>query len=531
MSKEVNLCSKLPADRRFVGALVFGVLCWTTVAQAAKIDTGNPDFALRWDNEVQLTAGFRVEGRNPAIANSPVFDEGDYKFDSGHVVTERFSLLSEMDLVYKEDYGLRLSGSGWYDPAYNSNVKQNPAFAALGTSYPNNTYTSYTKKYYEGPSGELLDAFVFGKLDFGLVPVYGKLGQHTIYWGESLFSLNGVAYSQEPIDGLKAALNPGAEVKELFLPLDQLSLKSQVSSSVSLAAQYFFDWEPFRISQGGTYFGGTNFILQGPTRFPAFHLVHAPDVEPDRKSGNWGVQAKWAPENLRGTSFGLVFRRFDEKLFWLLLDPKTFGYHAVYPRGTELLGLTSTFNVGESNLGAEVVYRRNTGLATQPFAVSDTGTRGDTTHVIVNYIKLLPKTAVFETGTVVAEVALSHLNSIKENAGLYNGCDQTHTSAGQGCATRNATSFSLLFSPQYLQVFPSVDLTVPMFFTMGLSGGEPTITSGDARAYNYSIGTQFDYRQKYTMTLQYAASYARPGAATYATTDRGWLSLNFKATF
>ena len=44
----------------------------------------------------------------------------------------------------------------------------------------------YTKRYAKGPSGEMLDWFVFGNFDVAGVPVSARLGQHTAYWGESL---------------------------------------------------------------------------------------------------------------------------------------------------------------------------------------------------------------------------------------------------------------------------------------------------------------------------------------------------------
>src|SRR3546814_16735923 len=70
-------------------------------------------------------------------------------------------------------------------------------------SYEGGEYSHYTKRYYSGPSGELLDALIFSKFHLGSVPVSVKLGRHTEYWGESLFlngAMHSVAYAQSPID-------------------------------------------------------------------------------------------------------------------------------------------------------------------------------------------------------------------------------------------------------------------------------------------------------------------------------------------
>src|SRR3546814_18322685 len=81
-------------------------------------------------------------------------------------------------------------------------------------SYEGGEYSHYTKRYYSGPSGELLDALIFSKFHLGSVPVSVKLGRHTEYWGESLFlngAMHSVAYAQSPIDLQKGFAKIGRE--------------------------------------------------------------------------------------------------------------------------------------------------------------------------------------------------------------------------------------------------------------------------------------------------------------------------------
>jgi hypothetical protein len=174
--------------RTGVAAAALWVVCGSA-AQAFEIDTGNPDLAVRWDNTVRANLAARVEGRDNKIGNSALSDEGDYSFNNGDLVAKRLDLLSELDIVYMKRYGGRLSGTAWYDGAYSGTSRSNPNPPLVNIpSYINHQYSSTTKRLYAGPSGELMDAFVFGGIDLGDVPVNVKLGRHTLYWGESLFS-------------------------------------------------------------------------------------------------------------------------------------------------------------------------------------------------------------------------------------------------------------------------------------------------------------------------------------------------------
>ena len=249
-----------------------------SVASAFEIDTGNPDLKLRWDNSVRYNLGVRARDcdvnicGNGAGAGDITAHQSDRKFgEAGNVVTNRLDLLSEFDFIYKNDTGFRVSGAAWYDDAYhNSTAKGDPALLASpfgGNAYPTGRYTDDVKRWNRGPSGEFLDAFAFTKVNLGDVPVNVKLGQHNIYWGESIFSLvGGVAYGQGPVDYRKAFANPGAEAKELFKPLNQASFSAALSDRLVVAGQYYLDWKASTLPDGGTYFGPPTFSLPGRYR-------------------------------------------------------------------------------------------------------------------------------------------------------------------------------------------------------------------------------------------------------------------------
>src|SRR3546814_15162580 len=104
----------------------------------------------------------RVDKRNDKIANSATTDEGTYSFDRGDIVTNRVDLLSELDVLYRSDFGLHVSGTGWYDHSYDDHEHTNPnPPLSQFPSYEGGEYSPHTKLYYSLPSGAFLDSLLF----------------------------------------------------------------------------------------------------------------------------------------------------------------------------------------------------------------------------------------------------------------------------------------------------------------------------------------------------------------------------------
>ena len=185
--------------------------------------------------------------------------------------------------------------------------------AALGLS-------DETDRYFHGPSGEMLDAFVFGKFDMGQVPVNVKLGRHTVFWGEAMLSpVHSLSYGQSALDLGKLFSVPGTEAKELFLPREAISMQVQATPELSFAGQYFFDWEQARIPEAGSFLGFNDHLLRGGESFifgaaavtaanplGVNRLVRGEDSDPD-KTGDWGLSTRWSPQWLDGT-LGAYYR-------------------------------------------------------------------------------------------------------------------------------------------------------------------------------------------------------------------------------
>jgi hypothetical protein len=531
--------------------------------EAFEIKTGNEDVAIHWDNTFRYTLAQRLKGQSQQILNSVNNDDGDRNFDVG-LVSSRLDLLSELDVAYKEKYGVRVSGAGWYDPIYRSKLDNTSVATSnhLVNGHQAVGLNSYTERLYGGPSGELLDAFAFAKFEAGEVPISVRAGRHTIFWGEAFFpyaGINGISYGQSPIDMAKAIAMPGVELKEVFRPLNQVSITVQPTKEFTLAGQYYLQWEENRFPEAGSYLGGIDMLLNSgevtnlgviPPLGPNPVLIpHAGDRKP-RQAGDWGIMARWSPEELKGT-IGLHYRNFSDKMPQILSDfapggpPLPLNYRLAYGSNISLYGLSFAKQILGVSVGSEISYRSNMPLASQWFAPA--GARGETLHGVLNFLSVLSPTPLFDSATAIVEFSYGRWLRVTDNAQFFNGRDGY---SGLDRPTRDNSTVAISFAPQWNQVLPGMDLTMPLSFATGMHGVSAT---GGGAVDNglYSAGLSLDIFAKYKVDLTYAAFFGtvRPdangqimapgnagpnqGAADIfgLLRDRDLLSLTLKATF
>ena len=567
---------KTSAQAQFRQGALFAavaVVC-SSGAMAFEVNSGNPDVTIRWDNTVRYNLGVRMEGQDARILASPSYDESDAKFAKHDIVTNRLDLLSEVDVNYKSLFGARVSGSAWYDRAYDNHTVTSPAVnGVIPTSYFNNQYNGTVSRYVNGPSAEFLDAFVWSNFNLGVVPVNVKLGRHSIVWGEGLLlGAHAVSYSQAPVDGQKAVSSPGIETKEVFLPVNQMSFKAQVTSDLTLAGQYAFEWKPLRAPNGGTYLMGAD-TAPNVDRLgvaPGTAFTKANPLEPSAR-GNWGLSARMNVEQINST-LGLYYRSFNDYAPETGIQFNAPGqFRFVYPQDVKLIGASFARAIGPVSFGSELSYRQNGHLNSKSsfsnYAGMDkqnTGARGDTLHAVVNGIYLLPKTPMWDTGSLIAELAYSRLQKVTANEALYRGegnrvaapggalaCTKVGAPANTPgdksdyCSTRDFLQMAVNFTPQYLGILPSWDLDLPMTVNYGIKGVAASGSGGAQGVFNWSVGAKMTYQSKHEFSLRYSDSRApskynaagtqlagggASGSALGAT-DRGWLVFTYKTSF
>lgn len=410
------------------------------VAQAIELDTGNPDWTVRFDNTVKYNYGVRTESADKRMLATPNNNDGDYNFrKAGTNITHRVDLLTEMDVVYQNHMGFRVSAASWYDKAYentgsNSNpfvngndarsglVANDPRLASVtrdnvGNGSPH--LSNYAQRYYTGPSGEILDAFVFYSTEVGEESLLSvKAGQHNVFWGETILNpVHSNSYGQSGLDLAKLAASPGTEAKELFVPRNQLSMSFTVNPELTVGAQYFLDWDAARLPEAGTYYGGSDLVGFGAQSFllgntngvvpgsplgcglaPCNGLTNVRrghDLTPDKR-GDWGIMAKWSPAWLDGT-LGVYYRETSEILPQAWLDARglssanpngtrpagqvpavvntlnslsTATYQMAYADNIKIVGLSLSKDVGGISVGSDLNIRHNMPLASIPAVVS-----------------------------------------------------------------------------------------------------------------------------------------------------------------
>lgn len=415
-------------------------------AHGVEIDLGNPDWTARLDNTVKYNYGVRTESADKRMLGTPNNNDGDYNFrKAGTNITNRIDLLTEMDVVYKNAMGFRVSAASWYDKAYdntgsNSNpfvngngstsglIANDPRLAAVthdnvGNGSPH--LSNYAQRYYSGPSGEILDAFVFYSTEVGEESMFSaKAGQHNVFWGETILNpVHSVSYGQSGLDLAKLAASPGTEAKELFVPRNQLSMTFTVNPELTVGAQYFLDWDAARLPEAGTYYGGSDLIGYGAQSFllgntnakvpgsplgcglaPCNALTNVRrghDLTPS-SSGDWGIMAKWSPAWLDGT-LGVYYRETSEILPQAWLDARgitsanpngtrpagqvpavvntlnsldTATYQLAYADNIKIFGLSLSKDVGGISVGSDLNIRHNMPLASIPAIVSSTSPLG-----------------------------------------------------------------------------------------------------------------------------------------------------------
>ncbi|MDD2310814.1 MAG: DUF1302 family protein, partial [Desulfuromonadaceae bacterium] len=215
-------------------------------ANAFQIDTGNPDLRLSWDNTIKYSAAWRVGKADGSVSDDSIgvqlnTNDGDRNFGRG-LISNRFDLLSEIDLRYKRNYGLRLSGAAWYDDVYNQG-NDNPGYANspfAGYDQVNSSVSRPDKfsddtRDLHGRKAELLDAFIYGRYSVNNMNLNLRAGRFTQLYGESLFfGNNAVAGAQSSLDLIKALSVPNSQFKEILRPVGQLSAQLQINQNVSL---------------------------------------------------------------------------------------------------------------------------------------------------------------------------------------------------------------------------------------------------------------------------------------------------------
>lgn len=523
----------------------------TGTVQAFQIDTGNPDLRMSWDNTIKYSAAWRLNNARDSVADSSVgvqanTNDGSQNFDRG-LISNRFDLLTEFDLRYKRNYGLRLSGAAWYDDVYNkSNDNPGDLGGALvnSTSVRHDRFTDETEKLH-GRKAELLDAFVYGRFTVADMGLNLRAGRFTQLYGESLFfGNNGIAGAQTSLDLIKALSVPNSQFKEIMRPTGQVTAQLQINSNVSVGAYYQLEWRKSRLPAAGSYFSFADFIDEGgeTVLLDVGPVFRTGDIEPSN-SGQGGVQVKIKSGNYE---YGIYAAQFHDKMPQFYLYPDTGRYEQVFGEKIRTLGFSVSTLVGETNVAAEMSYRHDMPLVASgntvilPQALGADGDNraaypvGNTAHFNLSALSLFRENSLWDAASFIGEFAFNRRLSVSDNR------DQLDP-----LATRDAGALQFIFTPEYYQVMPGLDLHVPVGVGYGLFGRSSVngVLFPSEGGGNVSVGLKAEYQKVWQASINATHFYGSSGSVIKYDTavpelsyqnfhgDRDFISLSIQRTF
>jgi hypothetical protein len=409
----------------------------------------------------------------------------------------------------------------------------------------------------------------------------------------------------------------------LFRPKGGVTLQIQPTKELSLAGQWFYNWQAVRFVESGTYLTvndalifGADSLIVGPSPFAAIPgspaLLRAWNTQAVAASrysgslGDWGLSARWNPQWLDGT-LGFYYRNATDIFPQIVLTPGfaalpagtctliggtvlapgaciinknatnvpdlttkgKFGtYNMAYGDNIHFYGITLAKNVGGVSVGAEVSFRQNMPLLSDPVQVlpaplvnpalgqiattavptrGTPGALGDTWHGLINFLGVIPQTPLFDTASWAVELTGMRWQRVTQNQAVFKGRSNYYVSATDLSApidkpTRNFAGLAINFTPTWFQVLPGMDLLMPVSWSQGISGNAAVALGGNTGGGTYAVGLAADLYQKYRVDLKYTGYYGdyttnATGAVNFFNgpfailSDRGWVSLTFKTTF
>lgn len=477
------------------------------------------DATLDWDTTVRYTVAQRVAEQNDSLLANANGDDGNRAFNRHSLIKNRFDVLTEADLNLGKvgpfyDLGAFVRARAWYDGVYNKSHDHNSPATSNNLSVPYNEFTEETRKQH-GDDAEMLDYFFYAGADLAGHDTTLRVGSQALNWGETLFLLGGVATSQGPVDAT-GFNQPGAELKELFMPVEQVALQTSLTDNVSVEAYYQWEWEKHRLDAAGSYFSTADLIDAGGES-----LILAPGVAFSRgedqrakDSGQWGIAMRFLVEELAGTEFGLYYINYHDQLPQVTLDMANGKYFLDYAEDVHLWAASFGTVIGSTNVSGEISYRENAPVgvvdAANPFAYD----RAELMHYSLSAIHIFGANSLMDNLSITAEAGADHVLD-KSNDELTK--------------DKFAYGYALTLKPTWLEALPALDINLPISLSQGVNGNSAMGGSFVEGSHKIGITLDMTYQQKYQAQLGYVNFFGGP--ERNSKDDRDYISLALKYAF
>ncbi|CAB3785789.1 hypothetical protein LMG28688_02109 [Paraburkholderia caffeinitolerans] len=439
-------------------------------------------------------------------------DDGDRNFQkAGKLMENQANILGEVNLKH-DDWGVFVRADAFYDQVYHRpNYNDEPFTVNHSGTY--NQFTGDTS-YWAGARPQLLAAYVYNTFHIGQTNLNVKVGDQVLAWGESVFFPN-IAGAQGPADATKSYV-AGAEVKDILLPVPQISSQWQINPDFSLMAYWQFAFEHNQLTAPGSYFSysditgpGAQFLI-GPG---GVIIPRGGDIKPNNYD-QWGVGARWRV--FGDTEIGAYYLHYND------MNPSvvfsyypTLQYQQKYFDHIKLTGLSFSTDVSGVNVAGETSYRQGAAVLVNA-PTGPTATRGDVWQSNLSAIYTIGPTFLAASQTLVAEVSYVHTGNVTP---VYGSTTLANS--------RNAAAYEVAWTLSYKNVFNGWDLDVPLTYsddftgTSALSGALGSLTGvGDHRV---TVGVNFTRLSNLKLGLVYAKFLGKPDPNMRQLADRDYV--------
>ncbi|MEG3768562.1 DUF1302 domain-containing protein [Alteromonas sp. 14N.309.X.WAT.G.H12] len=184
-------------------------------------------------------------------------DLGNLSHDSGKAFSTQVTGNHDLD-INLGDYGF-FTRAFWFYDFEQSGKEHGAANPITGNSH--DLCASSSAEALLCKDFRILDAYFYGDFWIDDKPLSVRIGDQVISWGESTFIQHGIN-TTNPVD-VNRARAPGAELKEVFIPVGMVYASLGITDTVSVSAYYQYEWERSWLPVAGSYFATNDFVGEG----------------------------------------------------------------------------------------------------------------------------------------------------------------------------------------------------------------------------------------------------------------------------
>jgi len=294
---------------------------------ASEFTIGSLDATL--NTQLTVGAAWRIEDRDKrqlsqanqnrppgSTLGSPTnnTDDGNWNFDQGETYSKIIKGSTEF-FVGNEQYGLVTGAKYFYDFELKDENR-----AKDDTGYSRTLIDESLES--AGADIKLMNAYGYYNFDLER-PITIKVGRQVLNWGAGLFMQGGVNIINHA--DLAAARVPGAELKDILLPVNMVSGSFELSNNLSLETFYQLEWEPIEIDPCGTFFSMNDTTADGcgpiileniadnEVDKDTFHIPRLEDKDAS-DTGQFGIALHWYLEQFNGSELSMYYLQYHSRL-------------------------------------------------------------------------------------------------------------------------------------------------------------------------------------------------------------------------